>query len=37
MFPRNVIAGMFGFTSKPMFETPPEKRENVDVKALFNR
>ncbi|WP_164217041.1 LemA family protein [Virgibacillus sp. YIM 98842] len=36
-FPRNLIAGIFGFTSKPMFETPPEKRENVDVKALFNR
>ncbi|MFA1822108.1 LemA family protein [Virgibacillus oceani] len=36
-FPRNLIAGMFGFKSKPMFEAPPEKRENVDVKALFNR
>jgi len=36
-FPRNLIAGIFGFTNKPMFETPPEKRENVDVKALFNR
>ncbi len=36
-FPRNLIAGAFRFTKKPMFETPPEKRENVDVKALFNR
>ncbi|NAO99987.1 hypothetical protein FRY77_28830 [Halomonas sp. MG34] len=36
-FPRNLIAGAFGFTKKPMFETPPEKRENVDMKALFDR
>lgn len=36
-FPRNLIASAFRFTAKPMFEAPPEKRENVDVKALFNR
>ncbi|AVR00709.1 hypothetical protein OBCHQ24_17390 [Oceanobacillus iheyensis] len=36
-FPRNLIAGAFGFTKKPMFETPPEKRKNVDMKALFDR
>jgi LemA protein len=37
VFPNNMMAGMFGFKEKPMFEAPPEKRENVDVKALFNR
>lgn len=36
-FPNNIVAGVFGFTAKPMFEAPPEKRENVDVKALFSR
>lgn len=36
-FPQNLIAGVFRFDAKPMFETPPEKRDNVDVKALFNR
>lgn len=36
-FPRNIIASMFNFKPKPMFEAPKEKRENVDVKALFNR
>ncbi len=37
VFPQSIIAGVFRFTKKPMFEAPPEKRENVDVKALFNR
>ncbi|UTR13231.1 LemA family protein [Salipaludibacillus sp. LMS25] len=37
VFPGNVIAGFFRFTPREMFETPQEKRENVDVKALFNR
>ncbi|HIS29400.1 MAG TPA: LemA family protein [Candidatus Avamphibacillus intestinigallinarum] len=37
VFPQNMLAGMFGFTKKPLFEAPPEKRENVDVKSLFNR
>lgn len=36
-FPRNLVAAMFRFTSKPMFKTPAEKRENVDIKALFDR
>lgn len=36
-FPQNIIAGVFRFSEKPMFETPPEKRENTDIKALFNR
>lgn len=36
-FPSNMVAGVFGFKAKQMFEAPPEKRENVDVKALFSR
>src|SRR5699024_5345792 len=37
VFPQNMMAGILGFSKKPLFETPPEKRENVDVKSLFNR
>lgn len=37
VFPGNMIAGFFRFDERELFETPPEKRENVDVKALFNR
>lgn len=37
VFPQSMIAGVFRFSKKAMFETPPEKRENTDVKALFNR
>jgi LemA protein len=29
--PSNIIAGIFNFTEKPLFETPSEERENVKV------
>ncbi|MBR3209580.1 MAG: LemA family protein [Bacilli bacterium] len=31
VFPNNIIAGMFGFKSKTMFEIASEERENVKV------
>ena len=30
-FPRNLIAGLFGFDAKPLFEAEPEDREAPDV------
>jgi LemA protein len=30
-FPRSIIAGMFGFDRKPLFEAPTEARENPSV------
>jgi len=36
-FPQNLIAGVFNFSKMTMFETPAEKRNNVDMKQLFNR
>jgi LemA protein len=35
-FPSNIIAGMFCFKTRASFEIPPEERENVNVKNLFN-
>lgn len=32
MFPSNLIASMFGYQTKPMFEANEGERENVDVK-----
>ncbi len=32
MFPSNLIASMFGYKTKPMFEANEGERENVDVK-----
>ena len=32
MFPSNIIAGMFGYSKKPMFEIDEAERENVQVK-----
>jgi LemA protein len=29
-FPKNIIAGMFGFTVQPMFEIAPEERAAVE-------
>ena len=37
VFPQNIIAGMFQFTEKPLFETAAVNRENPDVKTLFSR
>lgn len=31
MFPSSIIAGMFGYTKKPMFEIDEAQRENVSV------
>lgn len=32
MFPSSIVAGMFGYTKKPMFEIDEAQRENVQVK-----
>ena len=32
VFPNNIFAGMFGYTTKTMFETSAAERENVQVK-----
>lgn len=31
MFPSNIIAGMFHYQAKPMFEVNEQERENVKV------
>ena len=35
-FPGNLMAGMMGLSRKQVFEIPDAKRENVNVKNLFN-
>jgi len=37
MFPTNVIARLFDFDRKPVFEIRPLERETADVHALFRR
>ncbi len=37
MFPTNVIAKLFDFERKPVFEVQPVQRETSDVHALFQR
>jgi LemA protein len=34
-FPSALIAGPFGFDTKPMFAAEPRKREDVDMQGLF--
>lgn len=34
-FPALIIAGMLGFTSKPMFEAAEHKREDIDIESLW--
>lgn len=36
MVPTNMIAGMFGFRPREVFEIADKERQNVDVKQLFN-
>ncbi|MDQ0207448.1 LemA family protein [Alkalicoccobacillus murimartini] len=36
-FPGNIFAGIFRFGSRPMFEAPAEKREDVDLRSMFSR
>lgn len=36
MFPSNIIAGMFSFKAKNLFQISEQERQNVDVKGLFN-
>ena len=36
-FPGNIFAGIFRFGPRQMFEAPAEKREDVDLRAMFNR
>ncbi|HEV7281009.1 MAG TPA: LemA family protein [Pirellulaceae bacterium] len=35
MVPTNMVAGMFGFRPREVFEIPEKERQNVDVKQLF--
>ncbi|MDD3038525.1 LemA family protein [Bacteroides sp.] len=35
IFPSNMIARIFGFTSRKVFSIPEEERENVNTKNLF--
>ena len=37
MVPTSLIAGMFNFTPRSLFEIPEAERQNVDVGALFKR
>jgi len=36
MVPTNIIAGMFNFKAKKLFEISEQERQNVDVKSLFS-
>lgn len=36
MVPTNIVAGMFGFRPREVFEIPEKERANPDVKQLFN-
>lgn len=36
MVPTNLVAGMFGFRPREVFEIAEKERQNVDVKQLFN-
>lgn len=36
MVPTNMVAGMFGFRPREVFEIAEKERQNVDVKQLFN-
>lgn len=35
MVPTNIVAGMFNFKTKQLFEITEQERKNVDVKSLF--
>jgi LemA protein len=35
MFPTNIVASMFGFRTRELFEISDRERQNVDVKSLF--
>ncbi|WP_462418591.1 LemA family protein [Kytococcus sp. Marseille-QA3725] len=37
MFPSNIVAGMFGFGTEPMFRANEEQRADVDLSGLQNR
>ncbi len=37
MLPTSLIAGMFKFTPRPLFDIPEAERQNVDVAAMFKR
>lgn len=36
MFPANIFAGTLGYSPITLLETPPEERQNISAKALFN-
>jgi len=37
MVPTNIVAAMFNFKTKKLFEITEAERQNVDVKSLFNK
>ncbi len=37
MLPTSIIAGMFKFSPRPLFDIPEAERQNVDVAALFKK
>jgi LemA protein len=36
MFPTNIVASVFNFQTKKLFESTEPERQNIDVKSLFN-
>ncbi len=36
MFPTNIVASMFNFKTRKLFEITEQERQNVDVKTLFS-
>lgn len=36
MFPSSIFAGMLGYQTMPVLETPAEERKNISAKELFN-
>lgn len=35
MFPSNIMAGLMGYVTKPLFETPSAERDNISARELF--
>jgi len=37
VFPQNIIATIFRFTKRTMFEAPPKMRKNPDLRSMYQR
>lgn len=37
VFPSNLVAGMFGFKRKPVFEIPQEEKLSADIQSMLNK